>query len=205
MGKILDQPVPSVNPLPTQAGYWCQQCYGETGTVPLSWSFNLFGLHIKHFKWKKIEASIRQHRSCCDVVRSYTSKYIQFWNPLLELKSCTKWNCRVGMRTGFSEKQRSSSCLWACIRCSITSGLTPCWQSLQMEAGWSVIPQPGTWETERTLGRVNPQTCTYSHMQKQEMVLIISIKWLIRFTSNFVRWYLKQTRVWPFCGMIREQ
>lgn len=86
------------------------------------------------------------------------------------------WNYRLGLRSGFSVKQRSFSCLWTFIRCLITSGLTPCWRSLLMEEGWSVIPQPGTWETEKTLGKINPQTCTYSHMWKQEIVVIISIK-----------------------------
>lgn len=61
-------------------------------------------------------------------------------------------NSRVGMNFGFLKKQRRSSCLWACMRCLKTSGITPCWWNLTMDARWSVTLQPGTWETERTSG-----------------------------------------------------
>lgn len=35
MGKILDQPLPSVNPLPRKTRYRCEQNYGGEGTVQL--------------------------------------------------------------------------------------------------------------------------------------------------------------------------
>lgn len=71
---------------------------------------------------------------------------------------------RVGMRLAFSRQQRISLYPSDFIRCFPTSGKTPCWQNPATDDKWSVTLQPGTWGTERTLGRMRRTVHTQIHM-----------------------------------------